>query len=100
MKFSSVTIDDHLLDDSGSINGNNPEITEDDLDKMYMNEGNEDSYTTQVSSIAYHVSTWGENERYSFADDLYDYLINSEGTIEPIIDHFGNTITTIEVKHD
>ena len=65
-----------------------------------MNEGNEDSYTTQVSSIAYHVSTWGENDRYIFADDLYDYLINSEGTIEPIIDHFGNTITTIEVKHD
>ena len=50
--------------------------------------------------IAYHVSTWGENDRYIFADDLYDYLINSEGTIEPIIDHFGNTITTIEVKHD
>ena len=50
--------------------------------------------------IAYHVSTWGENDRYIFADDLYDRLINSEGTIEPIIDHFGNTITTIEVKHD
>ena len=50
--------------------------------------------------IAYHVSTLGENVLYIFADDLYDYLINSEGTIEPIIDHFGNTITTIEVKHD
>ncbi len=50
MKFSSVTIDDHLLDDSGSIDGNNPTITQDDLDKMHINEENEDSYTTQVSS--------------------------------------------------
>ena len=34
MKYNTITIDDHLLDDSGSINGNNPEITRDDLNKM------------------------------------------------------------------
>lgn len=34
MNYSAITIDDKLLDDSGSVSGNNPEITQNDLDKM------------------------------------------------------------------
>ena len=34
MNFNKITIDDKLLDDSGSIEGTNPVITQDDLDKM------------------------------------------------------------------
>ncbi|SFC71438.1 dockerin type I repeat-containing protein [Ruminococcus albus] len=34
MNYNTITIDDSLLDDSESVNGKNPTITQDDLDKM------------------------------------------------------------------
>lgn len=34
MNYNTITIDDSLLDDSDSVNGNNPTITKEDTDKM------------------------------------------------------------------